>query len=111
MEDGLSLYTFPPHPFWHGMRRDFIGRAPKPMSRTIRPTKYYLIDFGLSHDFTGADGPHLLEGPYGGYRNVPEHQGSEPPPCDPFPVDVFCIGNLIKEDYLDVRLSSSFRHY
>ncbi|KAH0586004.1 hypothetical protein H2248_007282 [Termitomyces sp. 'cryptogamus'] len=101
MEDGLSLYTTPPHPFKHEMRRDFIDRTPKPVSRTIRPTKYYLIDFGLSYDFTGEDGPHLLQGPWGGYKNVPEHQGSEPPPCDPFPVDVYCIGNLINQHFLD----------
>ncbi|KAG6893143.1 hypothetical protein C0992_011156 [Termitomyces sp. T32_za158] len=101
MEDGLPLYAFPPHPFEHSMRRDFTDRAPEPTSRTIQPTKYYFIDFGLSHDFTGEDGPHLLEAPWGGYKNVPEHQGSNPPPCDPFPVDVYCIGNLINHRFLN----------
>ncbi|KAG5720283.1 hypothetical protein E4T56_gene2672, partial [Termitomyces sp. T112] len=101
MEDGLSLYTSPPHPFKHEMRRDFTDRTPKPVSRTIRPTKYYLIDFGLSYDFTREDGPHMLQGPWGGFKDVPEHQGSEPPPCDPFPVDVYCIGNVINQQFID----------
>ncbi|KAE9392784.1 hypothetical protein BT96DRAFT_924531, partial [Gymnopus androsaceus JB14] len=44
------------------------------------------------------DGPHLLRPGYGGDRTVPEFSRNEQ--CDPFKVDVYCLGNLIRTKFL-----------
>ncbi|KAG5349244.1 hypothetical protein E4T56_gene5917 [Termitomyces sp. T112] len=101
MGDGLMLFDSPPHPSERIMKRDFSDRAPRPTTRTLRPIKYYFIDFGLSHNYQGEDPPYLRPAPWGGDWTVPEHQGPNFAPCDPFPVDVYCLGSVINYSYLD----------
>ncbi|KAG6900303.1 hypothetical protein C0993_012735 [Termitomyces sp. T159_Od127] len=96
MGDGLILFDSPPHPSQRIMKRDFSGRAPKPTTRTLRPIKYYFIDFDLSHKYREEDAPYLKDAPWGGDWTVPEHQGPNFTPCEPFAVDVYCLGNGFK---------------
>ncbi|KAG6847854.1 hypothetical protein H0H93_005506 [Arthromyces matolae] len=84
MADSGPLYDHLLHPVNYYMRRDYRGFAPNPVSRTIRPIKYYFIDFDLSTVF-GPDDVRLRIPPWGGDRTVPEHQLPHDPPCDPFP--------------------------
>ncbi|KAG6856399.1 hypothetical protein H0H87_005017 [Tephrocybe sp. NHM501043] len=100
MADNGTLFDHPPHPQLPYMRRDFKGWVSRTTSRTICPVKYYIIDFGLSQ-FYGSEDVRLKTPPWGGDRTVPEHLLPNAPPCDPFPVDVYCIGNIIREGYLD----------
>ncbi|KAG5338565.1 hypothetical protein C0989_007024 [Termitomyces sp. Mn162] len=100
MADAHHLFDAPPHPFARYMRRDFSDKASLIASQTSKPVKYYLIDFDLSKEYPpGA--PRLEEPPWGGDRTVPEHLLSDSPPCDPFPVDVYCLGNVIRQYFLD----------
>ncbi|KAG5351585.1 hypothetical protein C0989_005741 [Termitomyces sp. Mn162] len=100
MADSQHLFDAPPHPFLTFMKRDFTGRPSIVASRTIKPVKYYLIDFDLSKEYPpGA--PRLEEPPWGGDKTVPEHLLPDAPPCDPFPVDVYCLGNCIRQHFLD----------
>lgn len=46
MMDSLHLYDEPIHVTDSEMKRDYSGEAKSPRSRTIRPVKYYHIDFG-----------------------------------------------------------------
>ncbi|KAG6805422.1 hypothetical protein H0H92_015454, partial [Tricholoma furcatifolium] len=101
MVDGFHLYKDPPHPFAFQRTLAFRQLFPPVFSRTIKPVKYYLIDFDLAKEYPpGA--PRLERPPWGGDKSVPEHQlDNLRAPCDPFPVDVYCLGNCIREEFLD----------
>lgn len=92
------------HPAVPSMVFDYSRSAEKPKSRTERPVKYYLIDFGNAHQSNTEDGPPLtrISGRgYGGDLSVPEFRTQEA--CDPFAVDVYRVGNIIKQKFTHVR--------
>ncbi|KAJ7253576.1 hypothetical protein C8J57DRAFT_1659806 [Mycena rebaudengoi] len=94
MVDSKALYSHPPHPWSPKKRRDFKG-PPRTMStRTRTPVKYFMIDFGLSRRYEDV-GPHLELPGWGGDKTVPEFRTGEL--CDPFLVDVYCLGNVVRE--------------
>ncbi|KAF5329164.1 hypothetical protein D9611_013212 [Ephemerocybe angulata] len=75
-----------------GRREGFKG-GPKWRSRwSARPNHYFVIDFGYSRKFATNTGVRLL-GIYGQDTSVPEMSLTEP--YDPFPVDVYHLGNLL----------------
>jgi hypothetical protein len=84
------------------MTRDYSGKAKTCSTRTRRPIKYYWIDFDLSRQYNSADGPPLERPIWGGDKSVPEFRTPDVP-CDPFPVDVYCLGNAIRCHFLEVR--------
>ena len=70
--------------------------------------QYYLVDFGLSRYY--EPGQARLEIPLaGGDKTVPEHWNGpiggvrKYTPCDPFPTDVYYIGNFVRDEFLEVR--------
>ena len=82
---------------------DWTGSA-KHLSRTERPPKYYYIDFGISVRF-GLDesAPRTRVNAWGGDQDRPpeiEHLNVE---YNPFPTDVFYMGNIIKQNFTEVR--------
>ncbi|TFK37971.1 kinase-like domain-containing protein, partial [Crucibulum laeve] len=99
MMDATKLYPSPPHPINLKKRRDYTGPA-TPTTRTLKPVKYYFIDFGLSrrYDLAAPLESRLEEPGWGGDDTVPEF--TKGTPCDPFPVDVYCLGNLIRRHFL-----------
>ncbi|KAG5349874.1 hypothetical protein E4T56_gene8386 [Termitomyces sp. T112] len=101
MADTAHLFHSPPHPWDNHMKRDFSGKVPKPNPRTLMPVKYHLIDFGLSEIYRPEDAPFLKQPPWGGDKTVPEHLLLDAPPCDPFAVDVYCLGNYLRQSFLD----------
>ncbi|KAG6901324.1 hypothetical protein C0995_013582 [Termitomyces sp. Mi166 len=103
MADTAGLFDSPPHPSKTNMKRDFSGKLSKPISRTLKPVKYYLIDFGLSEIYRPEDAPFLKQPPWGGDKTVREHLILDAPPCDPFAVDVYCLGNYLTQSFLDGR--------
>lgn len=105
MAGTVSLFSAPPHPARRFMRLDYKGRVSVSFSRTRKPVKYYLIDFDLSEVYRPEDAPHFRQPPWGGDKSVPEFSVPNSPPCNPFAVDVYCMGNCIREDYLDVCFS------
>jgi len=68
-------------------------------TRTARPTRYYLIDFGLSRKYAQHDTSPREYPIWGGDKTVPEFQHSDNA-CDPFPTDIYYIGNMIRESFL-----------
>jgi hypothetical protein len=101
MLDPSNMYPESFHPVEIDRSRDFRRKA-KWYSRTRRPTKYLFIDFGLSRRYDPANGP-PLDKPYrGGDKSAPEHQDMTRP-CNPFPTDVYYLGNLIREDFMQVQ--------
>lgn len=102
--DGTQLYPDGFHPRVMNWKPDFSGNA-KHLTRTQCPPKYYLIDFGISRKYDAADKPPLESPIRGGDKTVPEFQGSAEP-CNPFPTDVYYLGNMIREQFQEVSLLS-----
>ncbi|KAF9230285.1 hypothetical protein BU15DRAFT_91146 [Melanogaster broomeanus] len=98
--DASQLYPESFHP------RDFSGFA-KHFSRTERPPKYYFIDFGISRRYDPSDTNPLEVPIWGGDKEVPEFQNSNEP-CNPFPTDVFYIGNAIMQDFIKAKRGFNF---
>lgn len=79
--------------------RSWKGKA-KHYTRTTRPVKYYLIDFGLSRRYAADDiSPFEVQIP-GGDRTVPEFRTGDGEVCNPFPTDIYYVGNMIREHFL-----------
>lgn len=93
MFDARSLYPNSYHPSIPWRKLDLSGRASH-YTRTQRPVKYYLTDFGLSRQYIPEDLPTREDIIMGGDKSVPEFSTAEA--CDPFPADVYTIGNLVK---------------
>ncbi|KIJ18458.1 hypothetical protein PAXINDRAFT_167058 [Paxillus involutus ATCC 200175] len=106
MVDASSLYVDAFHPVVPSMKRDYSGYA-RYRTRTQRPPKYFLIDFGLSRRYDHSVAKPLEVPIWGGDKHVPEFQNSNAP-CDPFPTDVFYLGNAIKNDFVDPNLGFDF---
>jgi len=83
---------------------DFKRRA-KRYIRTERPPRYYLIDFGLSRRYPSRD---ALDEPRGSDKSAPEHRRGGR--CNPFRTDIYHLGNLVRENFMQVRLLVSALH-
>ncbi|KAF9069962.1 hypothetical protein BDP27DRAFT_1324463 [Rhodocollybia butyracea] len=96
MMDSYPAFKHPPHPLSPDMKRDWSGSS-KPRSRTLHPVKYYWIDYDMSVQYESNSSPLLPPG-YGGDQSVPEFLRNEL--CNPFKVDVYCVGNVIRNNFL-----------
>jgi hypothetical protein len=98
--DPREIYPEFFHPMKTMFKRDFNDFA-RHFTRTQRPPKYYFTDFGLSRKYDPSEiNPREIP-ILGGDKEVPEFQNSNEP-CDPFPTDVFYLGNMIKKDFIQV---------
>ncbi|KAJ7140491.1 hypothetical protein C8R43DRAFT_892745 [Mycena crocata] len=102
MMDGKDLFSEPWHPTEPSTALDF-SRKLKHRTRTDRPVKYYFIDFGISRKYTEEQCPPLVKRHVGADKSVPEFQevdGRVPPFHNPFPTDVYYLGNMIRQHFL-----------
>jgi hypothetical protein len=85
------------HPVKINRNRNFKGTA-RAYTRIQRPPVYYLIDFGLSHQYTSRDATDV---PLRcGDMSAPEHRSNSR--CNPFQTDIYYIGNLVRREFLEV---------
>ena len=85
-----------PHGFHHFVvldKPDLSGTA-KFYTRTQRPSKYFIIDFGMSRRYEPGDGSPLEP------TILPD--GKTEALQNPFQVDVYLAGDLVREIFLDV---------
>ncbi|KAI0249675.1 kinase-like domain-containing protein [Lactifluus subvellereus] len=95
MFDPSGMYPEGFHPTKINRSRDFKGRA-KEYTRTQRSTRYYLIGFSLSCQYSSRD---VLDEPlHGDDKSAPEHRHGRP--CNPFHSDVYYLGNLVREHFM-----------
>ncbi|TFY55072.1 hypothetical protein EVG20_g9454 [Dentipellis fragilis] len=103
MMDATPMYPKPWHPVKLDMRRDWKGKA-KHFTRTERPVKYYYVDYGLSQHFkpgSTSSWPPLVLPVHGVDKTVPENQEDKyDTPCNPFATDIYYLGNLIRESFM-----------
>ena len=100
-----SMYPNGWHPSRHWVTREDVNVNAKAFTRTERPPKYYLIDFGLSRRYDPNDKAPLEPPIRGGDKSVPEFQRYNPNQTtfNPFFTDIYYVGNRIREDLLMVR--------
>ncbi|OSD03660.1 hypothetical protein PYCCODRAFT_1490426 [Trametes coccinea BRFM310] len=101
MMDATALFPRGFHPIKQMKLPDISGFAPvRSRTTAAAPVNYYFIDFGISTQFpTHPDSPRLVTGSLGLDREPPER--SDDLPYDPFKLDVFLIGNLIRREFYD----------
>ncbi|KAF8465816.1 hypothetical protein JB92DRAFT_3062358 [Gautieria morchelliformis] len=108
MMDARKLY---PNGF-HPINIDFDykrNRFARHWTRTERPPKYLLIDFGLSGFYDPKHGPPLDLPVRGIDRTAPEVQGDKYNELsNPFATDIYYLGNMIKMEFVDVRFGFDF---
>ncbi|KAF9480281.1 hypothetical protein BDN70DRAFT_992808 [Pholiota conissans] len=98
MMDGSVMYPYGFHPVKPHRNREFTGSAKQAYTRTQRPPKYYWIDFGNSARFDPWDKSPRIYPVHGTDHSAPEFQDpkSEDQLLDPFPTDIYYLGNLIR---------------
>lgn len=104
----LNIMMDPQHMFPHGYHprailstHDLKRPAPYRSRMASRP-KYFFIDFGLSRQYDPADAEPLEDVIRGGDKTVPEFQDDDTGPLNPFPTDIYYLGNMIRETFLEV---------
>ncbi|KAG2101353.1 uncharacterized protein F5147DRAFT_581638 [Suillus discolor] len=107
MMDAKDLYAEPYHPVKPYMKRDYSGFVSH-YTRTQRPPKYYIIDFGLSRRYDASEENPLEYPIFGGDKTVPEFQNNTDTPVNPFPTDIYYLGNLIREEFLYAKTGFEF---
>jgi hypothetical protein len=89
------------HPIKNNRNTDFKGTA-KAHTGTQRPPVFYLINFGLSRHYNSRD--EMDESLPGGGESAPERRSKRR--CNPFQTDIFCIGNVVRHEFVEVRTAS-----
>jgi len=105
MFDPSEMYPQGFHPAKVNRTRDFKGKA-KQYTRTQRPPRYYLIDFGLSQQYLSREA--LDEPIRGGDKSAPEHQNGTW--CNPFHTDIYYLGNLVRQEFMQKYYGFEFMH-
>jgi len=72
-------------------------------TRTQRPTRYIIVDFGMSSRYDPNDASPREKGLIGGDKTVPEFLNGQPY-HDPYKADIYYVGNLIRTEFMEVRL-------
>jgi hypothetical protein len=101
MFDPSEMYPQGFHPTQMDRSRDFKDRAKRYYTRTQRPPRYYLVDFGLSRQYRSRN---ELEVPRrDGDKSVPEHRNDTL--CNPFYTDIYYLGNVVRQEFIQVSLT------
>ena len=87
------MYPLGFHPIHATSLKDGWTYAPM-ISRLEAGVKYYFVDYGISSYFPAGSKRELVFGIAGRDQDVPEL--SDDVPYDPFKVDIFTIGNVIR---------------
>ncbi|KAG1767444.1 hypothetical protein EDD22DRAFT_875894 [Suillus occidentalis] len=69
---------------------------------------YYIIDFGLSRRYDASEENPREYPIFGGDKTVPEFQNDSNVPLNPFPTDVYYLGNVIREQFLNTKTGFKF---
>jgi serine/threonine protein kinase len=97
-----SLYTERFHPMRLHRSLDSKRYVYPTYTRTQRRPRYYIIDFGIARRYRENDMPPMERtGYFGSDMTVPEFKTPNEP-HNPFPIDIYCLGNVIHNDILQV---------
>jgi hypothetical protein len=97
--DADAMYPEGFHPIKPTFKRDYSGRATY-IPRSVAGVRYYFADFGLSVHIPEEEPQKLVTGDLGRDQDPPEL--SESVPYDPFKLDMFIIGNMLRQEIHNV---------
>jgi hypothetical protein len=100
MMDAAPLYRHS----WHAVETDRtpdLKRKAPHLTRTQRPVRYYLIDLGISRRYESKANARQEPIIMGRDKSPPEHQ-EEVYECDAFPTDVYVLGNMVRQHFIEV---------
>ena len=101
--EASNMYPYGFHPIRSSYLQDVTTHVTI-IPRTMVNVKYYFVDYGISSYFPPGSQARLVVGTDGRDRDVPEL--SDEVPYDPFKVDIFTIGNVLRQLFCDVCLST-----
>ena len=101
--DATHMYPLGFHPVEDLFLDDITTVAPV-IPRLEVGVKYYFVDYGISSYFPPGSERGLVLGVAGRDRDVPELSNSVP--YDPFKVDIFTIGNVLRGEFQAVSFYS-----
>jgi hypothetical protein len=101
--DATHMYPLGFHPVEELFLDDRKTLAPR-ISRLEAGVQYYFVDYGISSYFPPGSRRELVLGIAGRDQDVPEL--SNDVPYDPFKVDIFTIGNVLRGEFQAVRFHS-----
>ncbi|KAF8162480.1 hypothetical protein K438DRAFT_298879 [Mycena galopus ATCC 62051] len=106
LQDPTQLFPRGFHPvnYYFNPNNDDLAYS---ITRTECWPRYYLIDFGLSRRYDPSKGPPLERVTPGSGRNPPEYSDTE---CNPFPTDIYFLGNLLKHHFIRSSVSGADGH-
>ncbi|KAI0767251.1 kinase-like domain-containing protein [Fomes fomentarius] len=99
MMDATAIFPRGFHPVTDICLPDDITRFAPTLPRSKVPVTYYFVDFGISSLFAGDQASRLVTGSFGLDEEVPEL--SDEVPYDPFKVDIFILGNLFCQTFVE----------
>ena len=102
--DAGHMFPLGFHPVKDTLLHDVVTQAPFIPRRDVG-VKYYFVDYGISSYFPAGSERHLVLGRDGRDQDVPEL--SDEVPYDPFKVDIFTIGNVLRNEFCNVSFSLS----
>jgi hypothetical protein len=94
--DATHMYPLGFHPVENIYLDDKKTLAPR-ISRLEAGVRYYFVDYGISSYFPPGSQRELVVGIAGRDQDVPEL--SNDVPYDPFKVDIFTIGNVLRGEF------------
>ncbi|KAI0041908.1 hypothetical protein FA95DRAFT_1564896 [Auriscalpium vulgare] len=103
--DARAMYPEGFHPVHDTWTPTKSGQA-KRLSRLEVGVKYYFIDYGISSYYPSGTQRTLVTGDLGRDREVPEL--SKDIPYDPFKVDIFIIGNALRQEFYNLYSNLGF---
>jgi len=102
--DADTMYPEGFHPVKYSYKRDYSGRATY-IPRSVAGVRYYFADFGISVHLPEEEPQKLVTGDLGRDQEPPEL--SDTVPYDPFKLDIFIIGNMLRQEFCDVIIPLS----
>ena len=94
--DATRMYPLGFHPVDELSLDDIKTPAPR-ITRLEAGVKYYFVDYGISSYFAPGSQRELVVGIAGRDQDVPEL--SRNVPYDPFKVDIFSVGNVLRGEF------------
>ncbi|KAI0054725.1 hypothetical protein BV25DRAFT_1816642 [Artomyces pyxidatus] len=98
MMDAGAMYPHGVHPLLPSFLPDGTTVNRHIIPRLKAGVKYHFVDYGIS-SFIAHGQPNLVVGLDGRDREVPELSDTDP--FDPFKVDIFTIGNVLRREFRD----------
>ena len=97
--DAVHMYPLGFHPV-HDIFLDDVTTFAPMIPRLKAGVKYYFVDYGISSYFPVGSQRELVLGIAGRDQDVPELSNSVP--YDPFKVDIFTVGNVLRGEIQNV---------